>query len=69
MTQVKNIFPILNQIRSLQSAIAAGMLHGDTSSLTPECRGYLRALDKLEAYCLGLIEGYEKGEESETPPW
>lgn len=69
MTQVKNIFPIVNYIRELQSAIAAGMLHGDTSALTPENRGYLRALDKLEAYCLGLIEGYEKGEESEGPPW
>ena len=69
MTQVSNIFPIVNYIRELQSAIAAGMLHGDTSSLTPECRRYLRALDKLEAYCVGIIAGHGEAEESEAPPW
>lgn len=69
MTQLEQVSSILNEIRTLQSVTAAGILHGDTSAFTPENRGYLRALDTLEAYCLGLIEGYEKGEESETPPW
>lgn len=69
MTQLEQVLVILNEIRTLQSATAAAMLHGDMSAFTAGSRGYLRALDKLEAYCLGLIEGYEKGEESETPPW
>lgn len=69
MTQLEQVFSILNEIRALQSATAAGMLHGDTSAFTPESRGYLRALDTLEAFCLGILAGKGEQEESETPPW
>lgn len=69
MTQLEQVSSILNEIRTLQSVTAAGILHGDTSAFTPENRGYLRALDTLEAFCLGILAGNGEQEESETPPW
>lgn len=69
MTQLEQVFAILNEIRALQSVTAAGLLHGDPTALTPESRGYLRALDTIEAYCLGILAGNGEPEQSEAPPW
>lgn len=69
MTQLEQVLVILNEIRTLQSATAAAMLHGDMSAFTAGSRGYLRALDTLEAYCLGILAANGEQEESETPPW
>ncbi|ATH95881.1 hypothetical protein [Dermabacter jinjuensis] len=69
MTKLEQVSAILNEIRWAQSAIDEGVLHGDPSTLTPECRGYLRALDTLEAFCLGMLAANGEQEERETPPW